>query len=60
MDTPFYGKFVSKNQNCLLKLQFGTQTNFDCVKLDGDVVFFCFRPFLQVLSKKPIWRFDVT
>ena len=26
-DTPFYGKFVSKNQNCVLKLKFGTQTN---------------------------------
>ena len=32
-DTPFYGKFVSKNQNCLLKLKFGTQTNLNMLDL---------------------------
>ena len=33
---------------------------FEYVKFDGDVLFFCFRPFLQVLSKKSIWHLDVT
>ena len=34
--------------------------SFEYVKFDGDVLFFCFRPFLQVLSNKSIWHFDVT
>ena len=39
--TPFYGKFVSKNQNCVLKLKYGTQTNLIVM-----FFFFCFRAFL--------------
>ena len=32
-DTPFYRKFISKNQNCLLKLKFETQTNLNMQNL---------------------------
>ena len=59
-DTPFYGKFVSKNQNCVLKLKFGTQTNLTVQNSMVMLFFFCFRPSLQVLSKKSTWHIDVT
>ena len=50
-DTPFYGKLVSKNQNCVCwswnlepRLIWLCNVQWWCS-------FFCFRPFLQVLSK---------
>ena len=59
-DTPFYGKFVSKNENCLLKLKFRIQTNLN-VQNSMVMFFFSFLDlFAQVLSKKSIWHFDVT
>ena len=33
---------------------------FEYVKFDGDVLFFVLDLFLQFLSKKSIWHFDVT
>ena len=51
-EIPFLGKFGPKIQNCHFKLKFGTYAISKRIKFDGDAYFFCFRLFLQVLSKK--------
>ena len=59
-EIPFWVWFGSKIQSSRLKTKFGTYSNFKYVKFYGDFHFIYFRPFLQVMSKKLIWHFDVT
>ena len=56
----FMANFFSKNQNCFLRLKFGTQINLN---MENSMVMFFFSIldlFRIVLSKKSIWHFDVT
>ena len=48
-ETPFLDKFGPKNQNCLSKLRFGTQTNSN---MQNSMVMFTFSVFYQ---KYPFW-----
>ena len=44
LETPFLGKFGPKNQNCQLKLKFGTQTNWN---IRNSMAMFTFSVFDQ-------------
>ena len=56
-EIPFLRKLASKNQNCYFKLKFGIWHNLN---MQNSIVLFTFSVFdEQVLSKKPIWYFDV-
>ena len=45
------GKLGSKYQNCVVKLKFGTETNFEYPEFYGAVHFFCFRLETLFLGK---------
>ena len=54
-EIPFLGKFGPKNQNCQVKLKFGTLDKFEYAKFNNDVDIFCFQleiPFLDKFGPK--------